>query len=1022
MVIQHNMNATNATRQLGITAKLIDKSQEKLASGFKINRAADDAAGLSISEKMRKMIRGLNQGLKNTSDGISFIQIADGAMEEVHAMIHRLEELAIQSANGTNSESDRKAINDEVIEIKKEINRIGVTSKFNDQYIFEQKINPPAITITGSYFTLEDIDLFNIGYDSETQEAVYGGILLYGERISWEEIDPNMIKTDENGNKSFVAGEYDFGWNKNSYRITIQEGAKIPVFSKRNYFQGTLDTFYVNGKIVQASNFKNDKGESLSVDTIDTGRWTNKETGDYIDLVVSRTGWSYASLGDAVAAQRDGLLYDTNIYIIDSYAGGNTTKALSTTLTTKTPITSSTTLSSLLFKIESEGQIIYKLRADKEEDGPTDEDPDATVKHNGVWLEQYNADTEKWEEITGSLLSWEDVGLANEDSPLWNDGMTLSNEILNNTIYRYTNINNTNASIDFKLETPVTSLDSIIDGLNNVYITCDSLETNYNYSLSTHGSNIKESSIQYSSVPVDIETEYALNRDYSKQQVLGLRTASITVNDTTAELIFDSSASLSDKLKYTTAYSKISGTITDAIRAYVNKDSDAIVPLSSVVGAGNYTATGRQTETVIVKLDYGWKVTDGLNNAGGGIPLKNNQVCAGAYIDFKDVEDLNDLKNAGFDATCGFCDNHYSVIFTSGSGNYYDSLTDSNGNTLRYLLLSEEDPHYPDNIYKGHFLMKIDIDSLIDAGYTGETLASAMVDILSGELSYDDDNSSRALDGLDFHLTQYAAKDSKFYILNIQAFTEQVHANAVFNMEPYELFLPKPELNLNMTFTNEEGDDINIKIKYDYSYLEDAVITAPDADALEQIASDAINLALNQIIGNTEVSLNATDYTKSIWEHQENPNEAITSYFTTKITIGGGSEPKLVRIQHSGEKNDCTYIPKLTLNTFVLGLYNADCSTEENALKTIKMLDNALAAVSARRSLYGAIQNRLEHTYNNRANSMENLTNSESRIRDTDMAEEMVKYTSANLIAQASQAIIAQANHGNDYIIGLLTQ
>ena len=110
MVVQHNMQAMNANRMLGVTSNLQAKSTEKLSSGYKINRAADDAAGLSISEKMRKQIRGLDQASTNAQDGISAVQTAEGALTEVHSMLQRMNELAVQAANGTNSSDDRASI------------------------------------------------------------------------------------------------------------------------------------------------------------------------------------------------------------------------------------------------------------------------------------------------------------------------------------------------------------------------------------------------------------------------------------------------------------------------------------------------------------------------------------------------------------------------------------------------------------------------------------------------------------------------------------------------------------------------------------------------------------------------------------------------------------------------------------------------------------------------------------------------------------------------------------------------
>ena len=133
MVVQHNLTAMNANRQLGITTGQQAKSSEKLASGYKINRAADDAAGLTISEKMRSQIRGLNKASDNAQDGVSLIQVAEGALNETHSILQRMNELATQAANDTNTSSDRTAIQKEIDALTSEIDRIASTTQFNTQ-------------------------------------------------------------------------------------------------------------------------------------------------------------------------------------------------------------------------------------------------------------------------------------------------------------------------------------------------------------------------------------------------------------------------------------------------------------------------------------------------------------------------------------------------------------------------------------------------------------------------------------------------------------------------------------------------------------------------------------------------------------------------------------------------------------------------------------------------------------------------------------------------------------------------
>ena len=137
MVVQHNLTAMNSNRMLGITTSSQAKSTEKLSSGYKVNRAADDAAGLAISEKMRRQIRGLTQASANAQDGISAVQTAEGALAEVHDMLQRMNELAVKAANGTNTTVDRGYIDSEVQALKSEITRVATTTTFNEQCLLD---------------------------------------------------------------------------------------------------------------------------------------------------------------------------------------------------------------------------------------------------------------------------------------------------------------------------------------------------------------------------------------------------------------------------------------------------------------------------------------------------------------------------------------------------------------------------------------------------------------------------------------------------------------------------------------------------------------------------------------------------------------------------------------------------------------------------------------------------------------------------------------------------------------------
>ena len=186
MVVQHNMQAMNANRMLNITTGSQSKSAEKLSSGYRINRAADDAAGLSISEKMRKQIRGLDQASSNAEDGVSAVQTAEGALTEVHSMLQRMNQLAVQSANGTNSDSDRKAIQDEIDQLTTEIDRVAETTKFNETYLLkgDSQTASKATFMKSGYAFKDGVKFYEEGSDNaitgdDLKKALASGKKLY---------------------------------------------------------------------------------------------------------------------------------------------------------------------------------------------------------------------------------------------------------------------------------------------------------------------------------------------------------------------------------------------------------------------------------------------------------------------------------------------------------------------------------------------------------------------------------------------------------------------------------------------------------------------------------------------------------------------------------------------------------------------------------------------------------------------------------------------------------------------------
>ena len=196
MVVQHNLTAMNSNRMLGITTSAQAKSSEKLSSGYRINRAADDAAGLTISEKMRKQMRGLDRASTNAQDGVSAVQTAEGALTEVHSMLQRMNELANQASNGTNSTSDRDAIQAEIDQLTTEIDRVSETTKFNETYLLKGTPDGASSTVK--------VNAHDAGLDGKLVDSADGKSAKF-----------TLNEKLENGSKISIAGtEYTIGETK----------------------------------------------------------------------------------------------------------------------------------------------------------------------------------------------------------------------------------------------------------------------------------------------------------------------------------------------------------------------------------------------------------------------------------------------------------------------------------------------------------------------------------------------------------------------------------------------------------------------------------------------------------------------------------------------------------------------------------------------------------------------------------------------------------------------------------------
>ena len=270
MVVQHNMQAANANRMLNITSGAQSKSTEKLSSGYRINRAADDAAGLSISEKMRKQIRGLDKASSNAQDGVSSVQTAEGALTEVHSMLQRMNELATQAANGTNSTTDRSAIQDEISQLTTEIDRVAETTKFNETYLLKGDKGTKEVYMKG-----HDAGLNGSLTDNATSATfkVAAGALDAGKSVTI-------------GGKDYTIGATVAEAKKIADDKKTTNGAKVTVNGVEYTSDGT-DLKDAKNNVLNTSNIKagdivSDGTKTLTASDIDTATGVDKSNSSVI--------------------------------------------------------------------------------------------------------------------------------------------------------------------------------------------------------------------------------------------------------------------------------------------------------------------------------------------------------------------------------------------------------------------------------------------------------------------------------------------------------------------------------------------------------------------------------------------------------------------------------------------------------------------------------------------------------------------------------------------------------------------
>ena len=937
-IIRHNKVAMFALEQLKITENNKTKNMEKLSSGYRINRAADDAAGLKISEKMRSQISGLNRAAQNIEEGICFIQTADGALNEVHAMLQRIRELAVQASNDTNMPEDRQAINDEVQQIKREMNRVYRTTEFNKNNIFKAP-DHIELEINGEP---NDFELFN-GPDGVSP----AGVIINNKRYTWGELGISETPIDED----YIRIVNDPDSPDEVIKLKVNAG-DTPDKIRRIYEMTADETgIKINGlysglwgsTIVQSGNTYswNYRGMELSFEEDDEFVNAIKKSEDI--LTDWETYLSGTTRNSAVTSSRD-------------------TMKMNVTNANKNDIANWS----------------YQIKADEA----------------GVGLIQTNGN----DGLTHTKTGWADFGNVNggEAYPIadWGTAYEGSNPVTvsSDATYRYQDAASAGfltdgMKFDFSFYENEIAKAQAISGLTQ-NLTGSGVSSPISMVTSNAGATV---------------TGYSGFNSFTFQRDELLRDFGDSGSSTAMQLTVDRTKvvdrTVDDheyRLKLTEAYIKqvdnytdiTTTTYTEASVQFYNLDGDAVDNLEDAhfdttapTGTTSYGASG--TNTYFIANTGQAANWSNITNS----PLSSD---TSSYTDAtrREVRDgegtLIGYAEITYNKTIETTRNTTSTYETNDWG----SLNNYVQNGANYSKVSSSAAYY-----------------VLDEG--------------SGNARDFSDRGYRALETGDGSAQRYIQNGDGYYRIN------------VYNLSHYEYAGKNSNGGTIMTGANS-GSFIDVANGSTTITITDANGHVNTYYTAEQYKSTTLR---NNAYG-TSLSLSYTSGS----ENRSNvitvtPNGAASRTFTKAQRTAGISsdsllntvinpppiaEDKLLHIQAGANVWQSIDITYPCLSNSIIGISGAKTTTFDNSQSTIGMCDIAINKISGVRSLLGATQNRLEHAYNIAKNVEENTQAAESVIRDLDMADEVVEFSKNNILAEAGNAMLAQANQQPEAILRLL--
>ena len=939
MRIYHNIPALNAYNNLNKTSFAVSKSLERLSSGLRINRAADDAAGLSISEKMRAQIRGLDQATRNAQDGISLIQTAEGALNETHSILQRMRELSVQAANDTYTASDRMEIQKEIDQLIVEIDRIGNTTEFNTKKLLDGTTSALSTTdkLTTRVFMrdgLRVVDQFGQkapgggNYKLEIQATpgvaqvqktdimrVKHGSVSESVDMGWNQ--SKLVVTLDDADTAFVAA--DDGGDKISFMFTFQDGTSRSVdvtitgdttaaLFNKNLADAVAGDSVLNQKItIQAG----------SADTtLDIQALTKGAAGNF-KLEVKRDHSTATAAGTAFKiGSKD---------ILASAAGTINSYTIETLTDTDTGTIKGTDVAqSGLANLNVVGmpQGSYKMITDVDAAARTAAD---TAGINMV--AQYR------QSGTDNLVR--DIGLNGGDATAVGTSLVAAGSAVNAQMaFEVTKVDGKDITLK------ITSYEMDKDGNRTMYEA--------------------ERVIDKNLANTAAETMTVGNIEFAK---FSLNNGDITVGDKFLLNITPLGAATEDMVKITQTVDE-NGTSVDRSFTYYMKDT----------GWNNKATT----------VDF---LT--LNDKNGNITHSEVALTFGTMANYD--------KNGGTAITFNRTPGAGELAALGSRLQDIEAFWDKNGN---FLL---EDPQKITMVQGNGNKTEITLFGTDTIQSVRDKLNNAIAKGLKQEDIVGSTNSDKFVSFVSSGNEQSSGLETVAGTFIIRS--------AVTGDAGEISFIGDENILKALSLTNLK-DAVNNQFKVN-------VVDAHTGDAVAKDVNIEGNVLVGAVHSNVDVEFDNMTGIVLDWD-TDNKNFNMIGGFDNKETTFVHLADNTMVFQIGANPLQDVSAAIGDMRARALGVDNVLVTSRSAANRAITQVDGAISRVSSERSKMGALQNRLEHTINNLSVAEENLTAAESRIRDVDMAKEMMEFTKWNILSQAGTAMLAQANQRPQMVLQLL--